>query len=320
MGYAKRLAVVVAVVSLGAITAHAEAENKLAVGVGLPGTDSFAFGTELWAMSQIALKPTHGIVLESKRIADDRERLAHLKARDIDAALVYGRIPEADADDARAIMALWPRGISDEGADPVHVLVHKDVAADVVYIVTKAMFEHANYFKSAHDRIGIGLPRDAIIGLDMPLHDGASRYYRENGFGLDAAIAAAEEAEPVTDGEQANALTFQNFDDDALEPSEVEQIAAACRQALELGVLSSVLGDLTNTGCEVYQDKLLDAVASSAATSQGAKASGADSEIFDSPVGQGGPSIRWAPSGDDKVDVPAGLKPSPAKVLRQPTM
>ena len=323
MRYAKRLAVLVAVVTLGTSAAHAEAENRLTVGVGLPGTDSFAFGTELWAMSQITLKPVHGIVLESEKISDDRERLALLQAREIDAALVYGRIPETYADEAHAIMALWPRGVSAENAKPVHILVHRDVAADVVYIVTKAMFEHANYFKSAHDRIGVGLPNDAIIGLDMPLHEGASRYYRESGFGLNAAVAAAEEAETVTDGKLANALTFRNFDDAALEPNEIEQIAAACRQALELGVLSSVLGDLTNTGCEVYQDKLLDAIAASGAAGQGAKTPNGDGKIFDSSVGQGGPSIRWAPSGDDGVDEvnpAAALKPSPTTVLRQPTM
>ena len=323
MGYAKRLAVLVAVVTLGAGAAGAEVENRLAVGVGVPGTDSFAFGTELWAMSQIALKPAHSIVLESKKISDDRERLALLKAREIDAALVYGRIPEAFADHAQAIMALWPHGISDAGRKPVHMLVNKDVAADVVYIVTKAMFEHANYFKSAHERIGIGQPGDAIAGLDIPLHEGASRYYRENGFGLDAAIAAAEGVETVPDEKQAKVSTYRNFDDAALEPNEIEQIAAACRQALELGVLSSVLGDLTNTGCEVYQDKLLDAVAASDATRQGTDGPDADDEIFDSPVGQGGPSIRWSPSDDDGIDAlnpTTVLKPSPTTVLRQPTM
>jgi|GEM_PF-5652393 len=332
MRYAKWLFGLTAAVTLGTGIASAEVDNRLAVAIGQPGSDSFAFGTELWAMSQIALKPAHRIVLDSARVTDDQDRLSLLKEREVEAALVYGHIPKAYEDDVRAIMALWPRGVSQDDADPVHVLVHREVAADVVYLVTKAMFEHANYFKSAHDRLGIGLPGDAISGLDMPLHEGASRYYRESGVGLDALAVAAAESKAnrsAADGQLVKSGTYRNFDDAAFEADEIDQIAAACKQALELG-------DLTSTGCEVYQDRLLDAVAEGNEPPSGKpqpeavaafatmvqSARDAEEGLFEQPIGQGGPAIRWLPS-DDKTDDGDGgmLKSSPANATpRQPTM
>lgn len=107
---AKRMLAVLAGVAMGALAANAEADNRLAVAIGKPGSDSFTFGTELWAMSQIALLPTHGIALDSREVAVDEDHLSLLRSREVQAALVYGRVPESYRDDVRAIMALWPRG------------------------------------------------------------------------------------------------------------------------------------------------------------------------------------------------------------------
>lgn len=342
MIYAMRLLGLSACLTLGTFAAHAEVDNQLAVAIGKPGSDSFTFGTELWAMGQIALLPGHHIAVNSREVAADEDRLSLLQSREVEAALVYGRVPNAYDDDVRAIMALWPRGISSEEVDPVQFLVHKDVDADVVYLVTKAMFEHAGYFKNAHASLGIGRPSEAMTGLDIPLHAGAFRYYEESGFGLEEAVAADYwgARKPPVDGKSKRvANTFRDFDDAALEPGEIDQIAAACRQALEIGVLSLVLGDLSNTGCEVYQERLTEATADQAGSETGKPqpqavaafatsvqaapdgAAPAADGLFAAPVGRGGPAIRWMPSQDEAStktgDAP---KPLPTRILRHPTM
>ena len=324
MLFAKRLPAMVATLTLMASVAEAEVDGHLAVAIGTPGSESFIFGTNLWAMGQIALLPEHGIALASKEVSADEDRLSLLQKREVEAALVYGRVPNAYDNDVRAIMALWPEGVSSEDADPVQFLVHKDVAADVVYLITKTMFEHTSYFKSAHATLGIGLPGDAMTGLDIPLHAGAYRYYDESGFGLEETVTADywNQRPSAIEGEVVEAVsTYSNFDDAALEPDEIDQIAAACRQALEIGSLSLVLGDLGNTGCEVYQDKLTGRTAGGPEVEVGtASAQSTDLGGFpEATSGQGGPAISWTPA-EEKTGTGWKPKPLPTRPIRQPTM
>ena len=313
MGFARRLTAFFAALTLSAFAANAEIDDQLAVATGQPGSDSFVFGAELWAMSQIVLAPAEGIVLASREVAADGDRLALLQNAEVEAALVYGRVPNAYEHDARAVMALWPEGKSNEDADPVQFLVHKSVPADVVYQITKAMFEHAHYFKRSQASLGVGTPSEALTGLDIPLHAGAYRYFQQRGFGQEAPVAADYWGEDKSVAETTAATTpatYRNFDDPALAPEEVEQIAAACRHALDRGALTAVLGDLATTGCEVYQDRLVDgqdrrepapsqpatALAASGEPAQNDDA--VDGQPFEAPIGQGGPAILLLPAAE----------------------
>jgi TRAP transporter TAXI family solute receptor len=57
------------------------------------------------------------------------------------------------------------------------------VPDDVVYEVTKAVFENLDQFKSLHPAFA-GLTAEEMVadGLSAPLHAGAERYYREAGL------------------------------------------------------------------------------------------------------------------------------------------
>jgi hypothetical protein len=294
---------------LGATTAEAELDERLILAIGAPGSDSFVFGTELWAMIEIALKPTHGVSFDALEVEADDDRLAMLRDRKAEAALVYGRVPFAYAADLRAIMALWPGGAVAGDVDPVQFLVRKDVGAEAVYLLTKAMFENADLLKTVRDEISVGALGDAVTGLDVPLHPGAHRYYAERGFGFGTASAfQAGPNQPAQDSAKAAAgRTYRDFDDAALSQAEIDQIVAACRQALELGTLSAVLGDLSSTGCEVYQQDLASFAGEQAPTEA------VENEPFDAAVGQGGPAIRW----DPESGATSEIKTSPS---RQPVM
>ncbi|MEX0732736.1 MAG: TAXI family TRAP transporter solute-binding subunit [Aquisalimonadaceae bacterium] len=58
-----------------------------------------------------------------------------------------------------------------------------DVADEVVYEVTKAVFENFDTFKGLHPAFGV-LDRETMVsdGLSAPLHDGARKYYKEAGL------------------------------------------------------------------------------------------------------------------------------------------
>ena len=57
------------------------------------------------------------------------------------------------------------------------------VPADVVYAVTKAVFDNLDEFKKLHPALANLKPEDMIKnGLSAPLHEGAVRYYKEKGW------------------------------------------------------------------------------------------------------------------------------------------
>ena len=59
----------------------------------------------------------------------------------------------------------------------------EDVSEDVVYEVTRAVFENLDVFRSLHPAFANLEPSEMIVnGLSAPLHPGAEKYYQEKGW------------------------------------------------------------------------------------------------------------------------------------------
>jgi TRAP transporter TAXI family solute receptor len=59
----------------------------------------------------------------------------------------------------------------------------RNVPADTVYAVVKAVFDNLEEFKRLHPALAILSPSSMVKdGLAAPLHDGAAKYYREKGW------------------------------------------------------------------------------------------------------------------------------------------
>ena len=58
----------------------------------------------------------------------------------------------------------------------------KDTDENIVYAVTKEVFENFNTFKSLHPSYSVLTKKDMLKGLSSPIHKGAVRYYREAGL------------------------------------------------------------------------------------------------------------------------------------------
>lgn len=312
MTYARRALALIAALMLAASTAKAEPERRLVIAVGLPGSDSFAFGTELWAMGEMVLAPKAGIWLAAREVDGDEDRLSLLLNSEVEAALVHSRIPASGIDGMRAIMTLWPGGIVRDGIEPVQFLVRREIDERTVYRLTEAVFDHADMLISAHASHGIASPHEAMASIAVPLHPGATRYYRERGVGHDAeGLVGVQARETETAESASSSATYRNLDDAALGENEIRQIIAACRHALEAGSLSSVLGDLDRTGCEAYTHLFIDTpersgkpdfpkrrqkieLASTGAMPRRERPDdGRGDHLFGSPGGQGGPVQRW---------------------------
>ena len=63
------------------------------------------------------------------------------------------------------------------------VVTSADVSEELVYLVTKAVFENFDDFKKQHPAFGF-LEKENMIkdGLSAPLHPGAIKYYKEVGL------------------------------------------------------------------------------------------------------------------------------------------
>ncbi|MCO6188491.1 TAXI family TRAP transporter solute-binding subunit [Rhizobium sp. L1K21] len=70
--------------------------------------------------------------------------------------------------------------------------VRKDLEADIVYEMTKAMFENINDFYNAADWMKAITLQTAFENMNDPLHAGALRYYREAGVDIPEALVPPE--------------------------------------------------------------------------------------------------------------------------------
>lgn len=63
------------------------------------------------------------------------------------------------------------------------MITSSKVPADMVYVVTKAVFDNFDEFKKLHPAFANLQPKNMVAdGLTAPLHEGAARYYREKGW------------------------------------------------------------------------------------------------------------------------------------------
>lgn len=61
------------------------------------------------------------------------------------------------------------------------LVAREDVPEDMVYTITKAIFENIEYLQSFHQYFKQTVPEDALVGMATPLHPGAEKYLKEIG-------------------------------------------------------------------------------------------------------------------------------------------
>ena len=93
--------------------------------------------------------------------------------------------PETYPGQGRALQSIGPANF---------LAVHADVDEEVVYQITKTVFENLPFLHNLHDATRQIVLENAAKGLPVPLHPGALRYYKEHGVELPALTAQAAEA------------------------------------------------------------------------------------------------------------------------------
>ncbi|MCZ4348133.1 TAXI family TRAP transporter solute-binding subunit [Devosia neptuniae] len=62
------------------------------------------------------------------------------------------------------------------------LVTHAGVSDETAYQMTKLLFENLDAMKAAHNAAAGITPEGALVGLTIPLHPGAERYYKEAGL------------------------------------------------------------------------------------------------------------------------------------------
>ena len=86
--------------------------------------------------------------------------------------------------------ATIPGGLYSNNPAPIHtygvlatLVTSSKVADDIVYTITKAVFDNLDEFKKLHPAFAhLDAAHMVKDGLSAPLHEGALRYYREKGL------------------------------------------------------------------------------------------------------------------------------------------
>ncbi|MGI9505669.1 MAG: TAXI family TRAP transporter solute-binding subunit [Geminicoccaceae bacterium] len=94
-------------------------------------------------------------------------------------------------------------------AQPNFLGVRADVDEEVVYAITKAIFENLPFLKRLHKPFQFLTPETAVANLPVPLHPGALRYYEEIRLDLGSAVLAESD--------------YQLFGDDLPSPLAIRQ-------------------------------------------------------------------------------------------------
>jgi TRAP transporter TAXI family solute receptor len=87
---------------------------------------------------------------------------------------------------SRIPVRFYPRAANKEDIQTVGVkatlVTSAEVPDDVVYAITREVFENLDEFKELHPAYQVLTRRNMLQGLSAPIHPGAQRYYREAGL------------------------------------------------------------------------------------------------------------------------------------------
>ena len=88
--------------------------------------------------------------------------------------------------DAIILHEFYPRALNEEDIKTIGVkatfVTSTKVSEDIVYAMTKVVFENFDEFKTLHPAYKVLTKENMLKGLSAPVHPGALKYYRETGL------------------------------------------------------------------------------------------------------------------------------------------
>ena len=169
---------------------NAQSNSSFKAAVGGIGSGSFAFGVELWALSEIQLLPEYNVRVETVEVAKESDRLKSLQEGRTQFAIIRGTLSAPEAVDLRSIIAHQPKGVV---GTPLQLVTRADMPEETVYRITSIIFDHAAYISGNTMRKGIEVLGHAMTGLSLPVHPGAIDFFEDQAETFSAIFRHGEE-------------------------------------------------------------------------------------------------------------------------------
>jgi len=119
----------------------------------------------------------------------------------------------------------------DTVARSIMLLSDATVDEEVVYEITKVMFENLPFMEAIHEKTGLTTVDNALIGITLELHPGAARFYQEIGLlpsysldPTDALVLPASEREQTTAALTEATATAASSDSESDRPETEAQL------------------------------------------------------------------------------------------------
>ncbi|ADB58365.1 TAXI family TRAP transporter solute-binding subunit [Archaeoglobus profundus] len=177
------------------------------VAVGAPGSGTAVDALQILEAAGINESNTHFEYLNFKEVADA------LKDGTIDAGFIVAGVPTSAVMELASVRDVYIVEVPDEiyeklkekypfytqyiipaetykGLDKdvksvavmAMLATREDIPKDIIYKVTKAIFEHTDELVEAHQRAKDITLETALDGMSIPLHPGAEKFYKEKGL------------------------------------------------------------------------------------------------------------------------------------------
>jgi hypothetical protein len=154
--------------------AFAQDEPILAIAVGGPGSPRYKFGLGLSSLFQAAALPDGTKMrIEIWESLSSSDRITVL-LEEVQLAVIHSG--EVDREDRRARQLIRAAVGLPDGSQ---VLVRADLRDDLVYNITRLVFEHSDLMRSAYPEVGDLDPSASLMRIQGAAHPGALRYYEE---------------------------------------------------------------------------------------------------------------------------------------------
>ncbi len=128
----------------------------------------------------------------TRAFAADGENLTILSFSDDELGQVNARYPLWTRFDIPALTYPGQTAVIHTIAQPNFLAVRADIDEEAVYLITRTIYENLAFLAGIHAATSYMAPENAVVGLPLPLHPGALRYYDEVGVDVPSRLRAPE--------------------------------------------------------------------------------------------------------------------------------